>query len=105
MGGFARGLRMVCLAVSSAWCSASCSAPAPAVPRYPALPGKQPTKVLANDDSARLGGRLYDDFVRELKLDFAPDDPKTPEADGHGGPLGNGTLPDADGKPMLNTGH
>ncbi len=52
-----------------------------------------------------LGGRLFDHWVRELGADFVPDNPATPEADGHGGPFGNGTLPDAEGNPMLNTGH
>ncbi|HEX6241453.1 MAG TPA: cytochrome c [Polyangiales bacterium] len=102
MRGIARGLGTGWLA---ALLSAGCSAPAPSPPRYPTLPGKQPTQAVPNDDPARLGGRLYDDFARELKLDFAPDDPKTPAPDGRGGPLGNGTLPDAEGKPMLNTGH
>jgi cytochrome c5 len=102
MRGIARGLGTAWL---TALLAAGCSAPAPTTPRYPTLPSKQPTKVLSNDDPARLGGRLYDDFARELKLDFTADDPKTPVADGRGGPLGNGTLPDAEGKPMLNTGH
>ncbi len=52
-----------------------------------------------------LGGRLFDDWARELKVEFVPDNPQTPEADGSGGPFGNGTLPDHDGNPMLNTGH
>src|SRR5687768_10731157 len=85
---------------------ASCSAPPAKPPHYPTLPGKQPSSPLVqNEDAARLGGRLYDDLFRELKLDFVADNPKTPEIDGKGGPFGNGTLPDADGKPMLNTGH
>jgi hypothetical protein len=52
-----------------------------------------------------LGGRLFDNWAKELRLDFAPDNPETPEADGRGGPFGNGTLPDHEGKPILNTGH
>lgn len=52
-----------------------------------------------------FGGRLFDNWVKELKADFKPDDPSTPEADGQGGPFGNGTLPGSDGQPMLNTGH
>lgn len=36
---------------------------------------------------------------------FTPDDPKTPELDGTGGPNGNGTLNDETGKAMPNTGH
>jgi cytochrome c5 len=83
----------------------SCTAqPAPA-PRYPALPGTQAAARQDNDDSARRGGRLYDNFFRELALDFVPDDPKTPALDGRGGPAGNGTLPDAEGKPIANPGH
>lgn len=52
-----------------------------------------------------LGGRLFDHWAKELQLDFVPDNPETPEADGRGGPFGNGTLPDRSGKPMLNSGH
>jgi mono/diheme cytochrome c family protein len=52
-----------------------------------------------------FGGRLFDSFASELKLDFVPDDPSTPELDGKGGPFGNGTLPDAQGNPLANSGH
>lgn len=94
------------MAVLVALLGAGCSAPPAPPPQYPTLPGKQPSSpVVQNDDAARLGGRLYDNFYRELKLDFIPDNPKTPEIDGHGGPFGNGTLPGADGKPLINTGH
>jgi cytochrome c5 len=56
-------------------------------------------------DGRGVGGRLFDDWARELQKDFVPDDPSTPELDGKGGPFGNGTLPDADGKPLPNPGH
>lgn len=51
------------------------------------------------------GGRLFDRFF--AKTTFTPDDKKTPgQADGQGGPFGNGTLALADGKPLLNdVGH
>jgi mono/diheme cytochrome c family protein len=52
-----------------------------------------------------FGGRLFDNWYKELHADFVPDDPATPHADGKGGPFGNGTLPDASGAPILNTGH
>jgi hypothetical protein len=64
-----------------------------------------PRKPLTNDDSVRLGGRLFDDPWSELALDFVPDDAKTEQLDGKGGPIGNGTLPDEQGKPMPNAGH
>lgn len=83
----------------------SCAAKPPKLPNYPAMPKQEATKTNQNDDSRRLGGRLFDKFWSELKLEFVPDDPNTPEADGKGGPFGNGTLPDAAGKPMLNPGH
>ncbi len=56
----------------------------------------------ATDDGR--GGRLIDRFHDET---FTPDDKKTPQlADGRGGPFGNGTLPLADGSPLLNdAGH
>lgn len=52
-----------------------------------------------------FGGRLFDNWAKELQADFVPDNPETPEADGKGGPFGNGTLPGRDGTPILNTGH
>lgn len=52
-----------------------------------------------------LGGRLFDNWYAELGVEFVPDDPKTPELDGKGGPNGNGTLPSRDGTPMANPGH
>jgi hypothetical protein len=52
-----------------------------------------------------FGGRLFDHWAKELNLDFVPDNPETPDADGKGGPFNNGTLPGRDGNPILNTGH
>jgi hypothetical protein len=72
---------------------------------YPELPPARLAAQTALDRESLKGGRLYANFVREQGLDFTPDDPKTPEPDGKGGPFGNGTLPDAEGKPMLNPGH
>jgi hypothetical protein len=84
-------------------CGARHKAPAP--PSYPALPKQEAVAQARNDDARRLGGRLFDNFWKELGLSFVPDDPTTPEPDGKGGPFGNGTLPDAAGKPLLNPGH
>lgn len=57
-------------------------------------------------DTAR-GGRLFDNWVNEKKLNeaFEPDSSKTPELDGSGGPHGNGSLSDGNGRPLPNTGH
>lgn len=94
------------LAAVMAWTwTAGCAAPAPPIPDYPALPASRAPEPPQNDDARRLGGRLFDDFAKELELPFVPDDPRTPAADGKGGPFGDGTLPDAQGKPLLNTGH
>jgi mono/diheme cytochrome c family protein len=60
----------------------------------------------AAPDDAR-GARLYDNWRAEKELGsaFTPDSAKTPEVDGSGGPDGNGTLRDAAGKTLANTGH
>ena len=57
-------------------------------------------------DDAR-GGRLYDDWRAEKGLgdSFVPDASKTRALDGKGGPHGNGTLDDGNGRPMPNSGH
>jgi cytochrome c553 len=74
-------------------------APAP-VPAEPA-----PAPVVAADDAR--GGRLYDNWRSEKRLEdtFTADSSKTPALDGVGGPNGNGTLSDMQGKPLANTGH
>jgi mono/diheme cytochrome c family protein len=59
----------------------------------------------AADSMTAYGGRLFDNWYEEMGVDFVPDDPATPEADGRGGPNGNGTLNDVNGNPLLNTGH
>ena len=59
----------------------------------------------AADSMTAYGGRLFDNWYEEARADFVPDNPATPEADGKGGPNGNGTLNDSDGNPVLNTGH
>ena len=51
------------------------------------------------------GGRLFDMWYDEIETDFEPDNPETPLADGRGGPNGDGTLNNAAGLPMLNSGH
>ncbi len=51
------------------------------------------------------GGRLFDNWYQEIGADFVPDNPDTPEPDGRGGPNGNGTLNDDNGRPIPNTGH
>jgi mono/diheme cytochrome c family protein len=57
-------------------------------------------------DDAR-GGRLYDNWRAEkgLQDSFVPDASKTRALDGKGGPNGNGTLDDGNGKPIPNAGH
>jgi mono/diheme cytochrome c family protein len=99
MSRLVTALAGMCVAVMA------CAAPAPPIPEYPPLPAAHAAQPAQNDDSRRLGGRLFDDFAKELGLAFVPDDPRTPVADGKGGPFGDGTLPDAQGKPLLNTGH
>jgi mono/diheme cytochrome c family protein len=66
----------------------------------------EPHTVQADKAAAPgFGGRLFDSWSKELRTDFVPDDPKTPELDGRGGPFGNGTLADASGAAMANPGH
>jgi mono/diheme cytochrome c family protein len=48
---------------------------------------------------------LFDNWIKETKAAFTPDNPDTPALDGAGGPFGNGTLADAQGKPLANSGH
>lgn len=58
--------------------------------------------------NALRGGRLYDNFYSENEdVDFTPDAAATAgDADGEGGPLGDGTLLDGAGKVVLNdSGH
>ncbi len=57
------------------------------------------------EESIARGGRLYDKWWAEATIEFSPDDKNTPKRDGKGGPFGNGTLPNAKGESMLNTGH
>jgi hypothetical protein len=77
-----------------------------ATPAGPATSGAPAAPAAAVPDDAR-GGRLFDNWRVERGLgdSFTPDASKTPEADGKGGPNGNGTLNDGNGKPLLNTGH
>jgi len=70
-----------------------------------------PTSSGATADAASAahhharGGRLFDDWAKATGTGFRPDDPRTADLDGEGGPFGNGTLPDHTGRPMPNTGH
>lgn len=61
----------------------------------------------AASPAAGLGASIYDKWWVALELDFKPDDKATAGvADGSGGPNGDGTLNDGEGKPMLNdAGH
>ena len=84
-------------------CSSSVpKASRPASPPATAAPAFAPT----GPDDAR-GARLYDNWRAEKELGTAltPDSAKTPELDGAGGPDQNGTLRNAAGQPMPNTGH
>ncbi|HYO95340.1 MAG TPA: hypothetical protein VER33_12550 [Polyangiaceae bacterium] len=59
------------------------------------------------DTASARGGRLYDNWAAEKRLGatFVPDNAKTPELDGKGGPNGNGTLNDRNGQALPNRGH
>lgn len=114
---------LLSLAVASGCGSAQ--APAPETPEIESLPATaesaQDTPEAAaevsvvdraavaapapSDPAAGLGGRLFDRWFAAVDVDFVPDDPSTKALDGKGGPLGNGTLPGADGKPIPNPGH
>ena len=88
----------------------SCSPSAPAEAPPPATPAAvEPAAVAAVAEPVFVpvdrGGRLFDKWWAELKLEFVPANPKTPEADGKGGPFDDGTLPDIAGKPIKNPGH
>jgi mono/diheme cytochrome c family protein len=63
------------------------------------------TNEPAVDSVTAYGGRLFDKWYQETGSDFVPDNPDTVEADGQGGPNGDGTLNDRDGNPALNSGH
>jgi mono/diheme cytochrome c family protein len=90
-------LRRSAVTIALAMSAAGCSSPA----TKPVAPATKP----AGPDDAR-GGRLYDNWRAEKDLDtFVPDSAKTPEVDGKGGPHGNGTLDNARGEPIANTGH
>jgi mono/diheme cytochrome c family protein len=73
----------------------------------PSALAQRVARASASADALR-GGRLYDNFYSEnTDVDFAPDDAASAgDADGQGGPLGDGTLPDGAGEPVLNdSGH
>lgn len=88
----------------------SAEAPTATEPTPPATPHEAPLEAAAPPPPAYTaddghGGRLFDRFFDSAT--FTPDSKKTPGvADGKGGPFGDGTLPLADGKPLLNdAGH
>ena len=62
-------------------------------------------EAAAKMEPIAYGGRLFDMWYDEIETDFEPDNPETPLADGRGGPNGDGTLNNAAGLPMLNSGH
>ena len=66
-----------------------------------------PSEIDSNESTEQIayGGRLFDMWYDEVEIDFVPDDPETPLADGRGGPNGDGTLNDSAGLPILNSGH
>jgi hypothetical protein len=109
LSGRAVGLCLLLAACSS---RAGSSPPQSAEPAVAAPAAAAPSSVSTAPaaspapDDAR-GGRLYDNWLREKGVDktFTPDSSKTPELDGVGGPNGNGTLNDAQGKAQPNTGH
>lgn len=78
-----------------------------------ALPEAAPGRVVVpspgpggGPDDAR-GGRLFDNWRAEkgMQGSFVPDVSKTRALDGKGGPHGNGTLDNGNGKPIPNSGH
>lgn len=83
--------------------SVACGGSAPRTTQV--APAGAPATAEQGELDQGFGGRLFDNWVSELEADFKPDDPKTQELDGTGGPFGNGTLPGPDGKPQPNTGH
>ena len=85
--------------------AACASGPKPAEVNPSELASKAEQGETAAPPAPGFGGRLFDNWAKELGIDFLPDNPETPEADGKGGPFGNGTLPGHDGAPLLNTGH
>ena len=70
---------------------------------------KQPgaETVSTTEQHVARGGRLFDKWTREVRpREFKADSKATPDQmDGKGGPNRNGTLNDASGKPLANTGH
>lgn len=94
----------ILLALGPVACSATTSTP-PAPAAAPVAPSAAEATRPAPDDAR--GARLYDNWRAEKGLtdSFKPDSSKTPEVDGQGGPQGNGTLLDAAGKPLVNSGH
>lgn len=80
--------------------------PTPAVAAATSAPVDAAPAAAPVPDDAR-GGRLYDNWRSEKRLEqtFTADSSKTPELDGAGGPHGNGTLSDEQGKALANTGH
>lgn len=83
------------------------SATAPAEVGSASSAPASPAPAAAQQPDTARGGRLFDNWVAEKQLGdrFKPDSSKTPELDGTGGPFGNGTLKDGQGKPMPNPGH
>jgi mono/diheme cytochrome c family protein len=90
------------LAVTAAWfgCAPSPGAGPSRTPTAETKP--EPAPSAAPDGGA--GGRVFDKWY-EGKT-FKPDDAKTPQPDGSGGPLGDGRLKAADGSPAVDAhGH
>ncbi len=108
LGWSSRNACAVLLATSVAAVGAACTPEAAVAPATPSAPapvlGPAPTPLPVDD--AR-GGRLYDQWRTEHApaKAFVPDSAKTPEVDGQGGPSGNGTLNNALGAPLPNSGH
>lgn len=108
---FLAGLVLAGLVTACAGASPSAEAPAEPAPSTPATapaaaePAPPTSRAPSYTPDDGRGGRIYDRFYDPQT--FTPDSKKTPGvADGKGGPLGNGTLPLADGAPLLNdAGH
>jgi len=74
-------------------------------PEMEAAPVSEEQDALERSLALSRGGRLFDKWWVEGKVEFSPDDSSTDAPDGKGGPFGDGTLPGADGKPLSNPGH
>jgi mono/diheme cytochrome c family protein len=79
----------------------------PAAPADASSPPSEAKEEMGARVDTALGGQLFDKWfkVKGYTGGFLPDSKKTEELDGSEGPNGDGTLNDAEGKPVANAGH